>query len=64
MVDSCDTERFEEAKTEIQAMAQEELLRDAIFLVFANKQDLPNATPATKLVRWLAMHVEHVNTVI
>ena len=32
------------------AMTKEEQLRDAVFLVFANKQDLPNACPAAKLV--------------
>ncbi len=32
-------------------MTQEEQLQDAVFLVFANKQDLPNACPAPRLVR-------------
>mmetsp|Transcript_36800 Transcript_36800/g.54059 ORF Transcript_36800/g.54059 Transcript_36800/m.54059 type:complete len:190 (+) Transcript_36800:63-632(+) len=56
VVDSCDAARFEEAKNEIHAMTQEEQLRDAIFLVFANKQDLPNACPAAKLADELDLH--------
>ena len=39
-----------------QAMTQEEQLRDAVFLLFANKQDLPNACPASKLVRCLVVN--------
>ena len=43
MVDSNDRERLIEARDELERMTQEEELRDAILLVFANKQDLPSA---------------------
>merc|ERR550525_2122366 len=43
VVDSNDRERISEAKEELQKMLQEGELRDATLLVFANKQDLPNA---------------------
>merc|ERR1719378_1250578 len=43
VVDSADTERLAVAKEELLAMLQEEELRDAILLVFANKQDVPGA---------------------
>lgn len=47
VVDSNDMERVDEAKTELMNMLQEDELKDAVLLVFANKQDLPNAlTPA------------------
>lgn len=39
VVDSADAERMSVAKGELEAMLQEEELRDAILLVFANKQD-------------------------
>ena len=40
VVDSSDRERVELAKEELQRMLSEEELRDAVVLVFANKQDL------------------------
>ncbi|XP_067683386.1 ADP-ribosylation factor 1-like [Haliotis asinina] len=43
VVDSNDRERIGEAKEELNRMVQEDELREAIILVFANKQDLPNA---------------------
>merc|ERR1712196_614029 len=47
VVDSNDRDRVLEARDELTKMLGEEEMRDAILLVFANKQDLPNAmTPA------------------
>merc|ERR1712005_54951 len=43
VVDSNDPGRFEEARAELTSMLQEAELRDAVLLVYANKQDLPNA---------------------
>eukprot|EP01039_Chlorochromonas_danica_P002856 gene2856-3120_t len=43
VVDSCDTERLGVAKQELMAMLEEEELKDAILLVFANKQDSKGA---------------------
>jgi len=37
VVDSADKERIELAKEELQRMLQEEELKDAVLLVFANK---------------------------
>jgi ADP-ribosylation factor protein 1 len=48
-VDSNDRERFNEARDELNRMLQEDELRDAVVLVFANKQDLPNASSAGQL---------------
>eukprot|EP00300_Choanocystis_sp_HF-7_P024016 c2540_g1_i1.p1 GENE.c2540_g1_i1~~c2540_g1_i1.p1 ORF type:complete len:182 (+),score=41.41 c2540_g1_i1:75-548(+) len=45
VVDSNDQARFNEAKEELSRMLAEDQLRDAVLLVFANKQDLPNAAP-------------------
>src|SRR3954467_13352480 len=41
VVDSNDRERVSEAREELQRMLNEDELRDALLLVFANKQDLP-----------------------
>lgn len=41
VVDSNDRDRVPEAREELQRMLNEDELRDALLLVFANKQDLP-----------------------
>lgn len=43
VVDSNDHERIDEARKELMSMLEEDELKDAVLLVFANKQDLPNA---------------------
>lgn len=49
VVDSNDRERIGEVELELSNMLQEDELRDAVLLVFANKQDLPNAMSAAEL---------------
>ncbi|XP_034032549.1 ADP-ribosylation factor 4 [Thalassophryne amazonica] len=49
VVDSNDKERIGESAEELKKMLQEDELRDAILLVFANKQDLPNALTVDEL---------------
>jgi ADP-ribosylation factor protein 1 len=44
VVDSNDRDRIVEAREELQRMLNEDELRDALLLVFANKQDLPVCT--------------------
>ena len=41
VVDSNDRDRIVEAREELQRMLNEDELRDALLLIFANKQDLP-----------------------
>lgn len=55
VVDSNDRDRIEEAEEELQKMLNEEELRDAVLLVFANKQDLPNAMTASELTEKLGL---------
>ncbi|CDS42356.1 ADP ribosylation factor 6 [Echinococcus multilocularis] len=43
VVDSADRERIREAQVELHRIANDREMQDAIILVFANKQDLPNA---------------------
>ncbi|KAI6961768.1 ADP-ribosylation factor-like protein, partial [Hortaea werneckii] len=49
VIDSTDTERLETAAGELRAMLDEEELRDAALLVFANKQDQPGAKGAGEI---------------
>jgi len=56
VVDSNDRDRVDEAREELMRMLQEEELRDASLLVFANKQDLPNAMNAAELTNKLGLH--------
>ncbi|KAJ3358893.1 hypothetical protein AMAG_14075 [Allomyces macrogynus ATCC 38327] len=55
VVDSNDRERINEARDELQRMLNEDELRDAILLVFANKQDLPNAMQAAEITDKLGL---------
>ena len=43
VVDSADEERLKEAKAELHKLMQEDELKDSILLVYANKQDMPEA---------------------
>eukprot|EP00928_Gymnodinium_smaydae_P024374 TRINITY_DN19738_c0_g1_i1.p1 TRINITY_DN19738_c0_g1~~TRINITY_DN19738_c0_g1_i1.p1 ORF type:complete len:240 (+),score=38.71 TRINITY_DN19738_c0_g1_i1:42-722(+) len=43
VLDSSDRDRVEKARAALDTMLREDELRDAVLLVFANKQDLPNA---------------------
>jgi small GTP-binding protein len=49
LVDSNDTTRIEEAREELHKLLEEDELRDTILLVYANKQDLPNAIKPNEL---------------
>ncbi|XP_061187928.1 ADP-ribosylation factor 4 [Saccostrea echinata] len=55
VVDSNDRERVDEAKAELCKMLEEDELRDAVLLVFANKQDLPNAMSASEITEKLGL---------
>ena len=56
VVDSNDRDRVGEARDELHRMLNEDELRDAMLLVFANKQDLPNAMNAAEITDKLGLH--------
>ena len=56
VLDSNDRDRITEARDELHRMLNEDELRDAILLVFANKQDLPNAMTAAEITDKLGLH--------
>eukprot|EP00249_Psilotum_nudum_P010730 c22724_g1_i2 orf=451-954(+) len=57
VVDSNDKERIGVARHELQWILDEEELRDAHLLVFANKQDLPNALTSSQIADKLGLHL-------
>ena len=56
VVDSNDRDRIGEARDELMRMLNEDELRDACLLVFANKQDLPNAMSPAEMTDKLGLH--------
>jgi len=56
VVDSNDKDRIAEAREELQRMLNEDELRDAVLLVFANKQDLPQAMQCAEITDKLGLH--------
>ncbi|KAF3327370.1 ADP-ribosylation factor 2 [Carex littledalei] len=59
VIDSNDNERIIEARDELHCMLNEDELSDAVLLVIANKQDLPNAMNATEITDQLGLHSMH-----
>ena len=45
-----------EARDELMRMLAEDELREAVLLIFANKQDLPNAMNAAEITDKLGLH--------
>ncbi|BHF73903.1 hypothetical protein SprV_0401698700 [Sparganum proliferum] len=59
VVDSNDRESIDEAREELHSMLNGDELRDAALLVFANKQDLPNAMQASEITQQLGLSALH-----
>ncbi|BHF64203.1 Arf GTPase arf1 [Sparganum proliferum] len=59
VVDSNDRERMDEAREELHGMLNEDELRDAALLVFANKHDLPKAMQASEITQSLGLSALH-----
>jgi len=55
VIDSNDRDRIGEAREELSKMLAEDEMRDAVCLVFANKQDLPNAMSAAEITEKLGL---------
>ncbi|CAO3662965.1 unnamed protein product [Rhizopus stolonifer] len=56
VVDSNNCDCISEARDELQRMLNEDELKDALLLIFANKQDLPNAMNAAEITDKLGLH--------
>jgi len=55
VIDSNDRERLSQAKDELDRMLTEDEMTEAVLLVFANKQDLPNAMPCDEITEKLGL---------
>lgn len=55
-MDSCDHERFEEARIELMKIAKNAETIGVPIVIVANKQDLPNARSVDELERSLTLH--------
>ncbi|XP_069016650.1 ADP-ribosylation factor-like protein 3 [Embiotoca jacksoni] len=56
VIDSSDRKRFEETGLELAELLEEEKLASVPLLIFANKQDLMTASPASELAESLSLH--------
>ncbi|KAL1284494.1 ADP-ribosylation factor-like protein [Trichinella pseudospiralis] len=56
VIDSSDRRRFDETGVELMELLEEEKLTNVPLLIFANKQDLVNAVPASGLAEGLQLH--------
>ena len=56
VVDSNDRDRIGAAKEELHKMLAEDELKDAVVLIFANKQDLPNAMNCSEVSQKLELN--------
>ncbi|KAL7743573.1 hypothetical protein ACLKA6_013378 [Drosophila palustris] len=56
VVDAADTERFPEAMSELHSVLHVNELKDSVLMVFANKQDLPQAIAPADLAMRLRLH--------
>lgn len=59
VVDSSDRERIVEARNQLHQILGDNELNDAAILVFANKQDLPNAMSSSEVANKLGLHSLH-----
>ncbi|KAJ8276313.1 hypothetical protein COCON_G00080650 [Conger conger] len=56
VIDSADKKRFEETGLELAELIDEENMKDVPVLIFANKQDLATASPASEIAEGLNLH--------
>jgi len=56
VIDTSDRERINEAHDELHKLLKEDELNNAAILVYANKQDLPNALPSAEIVSALQLN--------
>ncbi|XP_058864566.1 ADP-ribosylation factor-like protein 3 isoform X3 [Acipenser ruthenus] len=57
VIDSADRKRFEETGQEMAELLEEEKLAGVPLLIFANKQDLLTAAPASEITEGLNLHI-------
>lgn len=61
MVDCADRDRVEEARQELHRIVNDREMKDAIILIFANKQDLPDGKKTCFMSCDCTVHIIHVH---
>ncbi|XP_053738032.1 E3 ubiquitin-protein ligase TRIM23 [Synchiropus splendidus] len=56
VIDSCHRDRLMEAHSELAKLLTEKELRDALLLIFANKQDVPGCVSVEEMTELLSLH--------
>ena len=56
MVNSCDVDKVNDARTKLHAMLEDQRLRNASLLVFASKYDQPCRMSVAEIVEMLGLH--------
>ena len=56
VVDSNDRDRVDDVREELMKILNDDEMRDAVLLVLANKQDLPNSMTAAEVTKNLGLH--------
>ncbi len=64
VVDSNDRSRISEARDTLQNILSEDEIRNAVLLVFANKQDLPDAMSAAEITEKLGLQSIRKETMV
>lgn len=57
VIDSADKKRFEETGVELEELLSEDKLTGVPVMIYANKQDLLNASPASEIAEQLSLHL-------
>lgn len=52
-----DRNRIDEARDELMSIINDPQMSEAVLVVFANKQDLPDAMPVTEITKRLELHL-------
>lgn len=55
VIDACDRDRIKQVKEEFEKTLRADELRDAVILIFANKQDLPNSMSIAEIADYFQM---------
>lgn len=53
-----DRNRLDEARDELMSILNDDQMRGAVLVIFANKQDIPNAMTVTEITNRLELHMQ------
>lgn len=63
VIDSADTARLSDVERELRSLLTERALQDSIFLIFCNKQDLPQAISPAEILKQLGIREYFPNSI-